>query len=546
MKHHTLTLPLWFVHLFILLLLGGSLLLVGLGNRPLGGSEGRWGEISREMLLTGNWVVPKINGIPYRDKPAGSYWFIVLASLPAHCVTETTTRLPSALAILLSAFFLYGITRHFWDGKTALLASLIFLTTYPVIFWGRKANGDTLTLAGTLICVWIFLRNQGETKGYRWLYPFFIVAGLTSLMKGLLGFALPSLGVFPYLLVKDRSRVFKKKFLFHSSCALIVAGVIFFIPFFLDILKTHTESSLYLVYRENILRFFHPFDHKAPFFYYFYYIFITVAPWSLFIPFLIVTMVKRRHSLDEGTRFFGIWFAALFTFFTLAGSKRGYYLMPAIPPFAALLAHAFDQMGTSLPPLNLRNFLIRGPAGILIFCGLLAMAFPFSPLAHQIPPSYLKITQKSAPWAGGILFASGVVTELLMGKGRLIHGIFTLGTGVYILYGLLFWSVFPTCARIDSPVPFCKKVNTLTKGGEVGIYRLADRSILYFYLKDKYLPHFATPATARAFLGKNPRSYLIVRGREGLTSLGLRHLKVCATGKIGKNERYFLTCLQGK
>ena len=203
-------------HILIILILGGSLLLLKLGDRPLAESEGRWGEISREMLLTHNWIVPKINGTLYRDKPVGSYWLITFLSLPKNHVTETTSKLPSALSVLLSALMLYWITRAFWEREAAFMASMIFITAYPIILWGRRANADTLTIAGALVCLWFFVKNRNQaSREIWWLYPFFIIAGVTSLMKGLLGFVLPSLGVFLYLLIKKREAFLNKRFLTH-------------------------------------------------------------------------------------------------------------------------------------------------------------------------------------------------------------------------------------------------------------------------------------------------------------------------------------------
>ena len=531
------------LHLFIIFCLGSSLLFIRLGTRPLGGSEGRWGEISREMIATHNWITPKINGIPYRDKPVASYWLIVLASLPTHRVTEATTRLPSALAIVLCSLFLYSIARHFWDGKTAFFASLIFLTTYPVVFWGRTANADTLTLLGTLVCVWIFLRSSHTERNMGWLYPFFIVAGITSLMKGLLGFVLPSLCVFPYLFWKDRSALFSKRFWLHFICSAAIGGCLFIIPPFLDYISTHTASSFYLIFKENIVRFFHPFDHKAPFYYYFYYIFIILAPWSLLFPLLLTVLKRYRKGLvDEGWLFFTLWFLLLFAFFSLSGSKRGYYLLPVIPAFSALLARAL-QFLNHLETLERReSLLIRLPIFLALIVGLLLVLIPLTPFPNHLPDV---IRRELLPYAwpmGGISLLGSFVALYLIKRERILNGIGVLGIGISILYMLIFWYAAPTLADEQSVVPFCQEVTHIvrTSHSQVAIYGLADSSILYFYLASTPLPHLITPSAVHAFLVKNPHAFLIVRGENTLSSLGIPHLKIIATGGRTKKKLYLL------
>ena len=74
-----------------------SLFLSGLSLRSLWGSEGRWAVVAREMMQTGNYFLPTINGQVYFDKPLLSYWAIIPFSWFTG-VTETSARLPGALA----------------------------------------------------------------------------------------------------------------------------------------------------------------------------------------------------------------------------------------------------------------------------------------------------------------------------------------------------------------------------------------------------------------------------------------------------------------
>jgi len=526
----------------LILCLGGLLLFARLGNRPLGGSEGRWGEAAREMMQTGDLIVPRINGIPYRDKPPASYWLIVLASLSSGRVSETTTRLPSAAATLLSILLIYLIAGSYWDRKAALLAALIFMTTYPLLRWSRTANADTLTLAGMLASVYFFVMHRKHVEKGSWLYPFFIIAGLTSLMKGLLGFVLPSLGVFPYLLVKNRYVVFRKKFLLHFLLSGVFGGVLFLIPFFLDFKTTHSGMSLYLVFKENILRFFRPFDHTDSFFYYFYYIFITLSPWTVLIPVFFTALKKKDFVREEGTFFFALWFVCLFAFFTLSGSKRGYYLLPVVAPFSALLGFALVRSALSEKYSKIKTafWLIPGIAAAL--SGILLLLLPFTALPEKFTHLASVLQPLSYPLAGG-LFLAGASTFVIL-KRRFLRAFCLFFAGAYLSLSIYFWFMTPAAASLKPFVPFCKKVNTLTKTANLAVYGAADRSILYFYLDKVPVPYFSNPEKARNFLETHPRAFLLVKGQNNLNKLALGQTKVTVSETEKNPDGYFLITRQ--
>jgi len=526
----------------LILCLGSLLLFARLGNRPLGGSEGRWGEAAREMMQTGDLIVPRINGIPYRDKPPASYWLIALASLPSGRVSETTTRLPSAAATLLSILLIYLIVGSFWDRKAALLAALIFMTTYPLLRWSRTANADTLTLAGMLASLYFFVIHRHHPEKGTWLYPFFIIAGLTSLMKGLLGFVLPSLGVFPYLLIRNRGVVFRKKFLLHFLLSGVLGGVLFLIPFLLDFEATHSGMSLYLVFKENILRFFRPFDHTDSFFYYFYYIFITLSPWVVLGPVLFAALKKKDFVSEEGLFFFTLWFVCLFTFFTLSGSKRGYYLLPVVAPFSALLGFALVRSSLFERHSRMETAFWLVPGISAALSGILLLLLPLSALPERFPRFASVLQPFLYPLAGGLFLAG--VSGLMTLKRKFIKGFWLLFAGIYFSLGVYFLFMTPAVASLKPFVPFCKKVNSLAKNANLAVYGTADRSILYFYLDKVPVPYFLNPEKAGKFLETHPRAFLIVKGQDSLNRLGAGRTRIAASEVKGNPDSYLLITRQ--
>ncbi|MBW1660029.1 MAG: glycosyltransferase family 39 protein [Deltaproteobacteria bacterium] len=530
------------IHIVILLILGGSLLFINLGNRPLGGSEGRWGEIAKEMLTTGDWIVPKINAFPYRDKPVGSYWLILLASLPGHQVTEWTTRLPSAAATLLSILLLYLIARAFWEPKAALFSALIFMTIFPLLRWGRTANADTLTIAGTLASLFFFVKSRHQPERGTWLYPFFIIAGLTSLMKGLLGFVLPSLAVFPYLFIKDRRIFLKKRFILHSFCGVVTGVALFLVPFILDYQLTHSDMSLYLLFKENIIRFFHPFDHKEPFYFYFYYVFITLSPWTLLLPFLIWTLKKNGIRNDEGVTFFSLWFVVIFVFFTLSGSKRGYYILPIAAPFSAILGFTIAQTLSlkSHPKTEVLLWLLPGCvsllSGIVLLFLLLLQPKLFITYAPAWTFPYLYLLSVCLFIAGASIIATL--------KQKFTRAFIFFFSGFFLLLGTIFVLLSPASGKRNTLIPFCKKVNLLTKNSRIGVFHSADQSNLYFYLNEHPpLACLYEPRLAKEFLSFHRNSYLIVKGKDDLARLELSRYKIVFKEENKDSKAFYLITL---
>ena len=105
-----------------------------LGRNALWASEDRWAEITREMMMTGDYLHPAINWRVYFDKPQLSYWFIVPW---AHLfgLTEFSVRIPSALAALAGLFGAIRLAERFFGRESALLGGWMLLSCYGFLFW---------------------------------------------------------------------------------------------------------------------------------------------------------------------------------------------------------------------------------------------------------------------------------------------------------------------------------------------------------------------------------------------------------------------------
>lgn len=321
------------------------LLFGGLGGKALYVAEGRWAEIVREMFIKHDFFHPTVNWEPYFDKPLLTYWLIALASFITGGLNEWALRLPSAIAGALSLWATVDLGKRLWSKEVGLTAGWILLTTYGMVFWSRTGVSDTENLASIILAVaWYWSRrdNVEKMKGmdaFSLSIVFYLICFIGAHTKGLTSIVIPAIAIAPDVLRQGRWKVLLTP---GHILALMIGLAIYLSPFVYAAItaENYSENGLVLVFQENIQRFFKPFDHKEPFYVYFYYLPLLFMPWT---PLLIAALAKTTASwrrLDEKTTWLLTVFFLIFLFFTASGSRRSYYILP-IFPFSALLVAVF-------------------------------------------------------------------------------------------------------------------------------------------------------------------------------------------------------------
>ena len=313
-----------------LIVFASSLLFLLLGSRELWTHEARWGLICQEMLKTGDYLHPYLHGEPYYDKPLPSYWIMILTAKLFGILNEWTLRLPGALLGFFSILALYGLGKKLFNPETGLLAAWILATTPLYVSWARIASADIMNAAGILITLyWYF--SKREDNGLFSYTVFFLLMSLTSLTKGLTGVVIPCLFIFPDLIRENR---WKKHLNLKILLATLPAILVYISPFILSQLlggSSYNENGLVQVFRENVQRFFNPFDHKGNPLTYFQYLPLYFFPWIIpFLPAVYFTC-KNWKNLSVNSRWTALAFGLVFLFLSVSGSRRSYYLLPLIP-----------------------------------------------------------------------------------------------------------------------------------------------------------------------------------------------------------------------
>ncbi len=311
------------------------LLITMLGARELWTQEHRWADIVYGMFYRHDFLHPYLGENDYYDKPLLSYWLIAAISIVTGHLSTWAMRLPSALAGVLAIWSIYRIGTCLKDQRLGLLAGWLLLTTFYFIFWAKTSSADMLNLAGSLFAVCWYFEKKSQPKFSNYAI-FFLILAMTSLCKGLVGAVVPLLVIIPDLLMQGE---WKKHLRFSLLLAIIPAAIIYVFPFWASSYfssDSYGQNGLYLVYKENILRYFQPFDHKGSVYTYFIYLPIYLLPWAFFFVPALFSIKSRWREMPASSKWMMWAFLLLFIFFTASGSRRSYYVLPILP-FAILL-----------------------------------------------------------------------------------------------------------------------------------------------------------------------------------------------------------------
>lgn len=352
-----------------LLLATAVLLLTLLGSREIWTQEHRWADIVTGMFYRHDFLHPFLGENDYYDKPLLSYWLIAGLSYITGHVSTWTLRLPTAFSGILAIWSIYRIGTNIKDRQLGLLSGWMLLTTFYFVFWAKTSSADMLNLAGTLFAVsWYY--DKRENPGFVNYAVFFLILAVTALCKGLVGAVVPLIVIFPDLVMEGQ---WKKHLRFSFLFAMLPAAIVYVLPFVASTYydgNNYAESGLYLVYRENILRYFQPFDHKGPFYTYFIYLPLYMMPWAFFFIPTLVSLKSRWKNLPKQSKVISWAVLLLFMFFTLSGSRRNYYILP-VAPFAILMTA--DWILASADSFTKRN--IWAGRVVVVFFLLLFLSF---------------------------------------------------------------------------------------------------------------------------------------------------------------------------
>jgi len=311
----------------LLLILALFIWLIRLGDLPIRDwDEGYYATVASNMFESGDWLYLKYHNQPFLLKPPLIIWLINL-SYHLGGINEFTTRLPCALLTAVGIPLLYLVGRNIFHTQLpAILSSLVYLTSLPILRHGRLAMIDGMVNTFLILCILSLLKSKKQPL---WILGFGIGLGMIALSKGILAIALGGvLGV--YMLLSDYSKLFKSNLFWIG---LLIGFSPVFIWYYFQI-NFYGEKFIEVhFFQQNFDRLSTAVEgNKGEVWYYILELAKYSFPWLIFFPGgLIVAWKKRQKNLIKliATGFF------LFLFIiTIMGTKLPWYIMPVYPFFA--------------------------------------------------------------------------------------------------------------------------------------------------------------------------------------------------------------------
>jgi len=336
----------------LILLLTVAMFFLLLGSRSLNEpDEGRYSDVAREMLASGDWLVPHFWFMPHLDKPPMTYWCEAI-SLKLFGQNEWAVRLPLALAGLSGLLATFLLARSMIGSRAGWISILLLQTSFLYFAMARFLTTDLYLTQFIAWAFYLFWESWLEVRApapravrfLSWHLAGWVAVALAFMTKGPIALAIPLAGLFA--LAVFRRREFAAERLFFMGIVLGLALMVaLVVPWFLAVFHREPDAANYMLIDQA---FGHLFgvtinNRRGSPFYFFGILAVGLLPWSI----LLGWLWRREHwrRLNEISQdawvLLNVWAFFTFTIFSLSHAKLPAYILPIFPALAILLAWRF-------------------------------------------------------------------------------------------------------------------------------------------------------------------------------------------------------------
>ncbi|MCH8618593.1 glycosyltransferase family 39 protein [Undibacterium sp. TS12] len=375
--------------------------------------EGRYAEMAREMLASGDWITLRLNGIKYFEKPPLQNWMNAL-TFAIFGLGDWQARLWTGMNGLLGVAAVAYTGNKIFSRRVGIVAALVLGSSFWWAGMGHVNSLDmglsgmmTLALCGLLVAQMAAADSATERNA---MLVCWAGMALATMSKGLIGFVLPGAVLVIYTAVNRDLGLWKR---LH-----MVKGLLLFFaitaPWFILIAIKNPEHPHFFFIHEHWDRFTSDVHKRG-------------GPWHYFIPLMIVGITPWIGVMLQGLwsglrdkaegfqpkKLLLIWAVFLFVFFSISGSKLPGYILPIFPAVALLIACHLEQT-------NNRSIKIAGILFVIVgLAGAIGVAFYLNKL-DGVDSIDRNLAFNYAPWLAGVIILAiggGLLTWLLARKG---------------------------------------------------------------------------------------------------------------------------------
>jgi 4-amino-4-deoxy-L-arabinose transferase-like glycosyltransferase len=384
--------------------------LVTIQLRPmLDPDEGRYAEIPREMVASGHWVTPRLDGLKYFEKPALQYW-ATAAIYSVVGLSNWSSRLWTVVLGFACLPLIYAWVARLYDARAGM-AAVVVLALSP--YFGIIGHLDLLDAGFTFwMCATVFAFTRAQLappqsgQERNWMLLCWAVAALAVLSKGIVVFVLAGGTLIVYSLLERDVRPWRRM---HWAL-----GVPLFLalaaPWFFVVSLRNPDFARYFFIHEHFQRFLTTEARRVePWWYFLVLLALGAFPWLVPLG-RAATAAWRDSGLQSGfkpLKFLLIFSGLTLVFFSISDSKLATYILPIFPPLAAITGIA-----VAASPGFLKRATAAG-AGLALFvaAGLLVYsqhrngAIPPQAVHWAVAVTVAVVLALAASWTGRAMAA---------------------------------------------------------------------------------------------------------------------------------------------
>lgn len=333
-----------------------------MGNRPFASpDEGRYVEIPREMVVTGDYVTPRLDGMKYFEKPPLFYW-MQAASIKIAGINETSMRFWVVFFAILGCLSVFFVGTKCYSRNIGVMSAGILATSLIYYCHSRLIILDLVLSVFLCGSLWAFFlafvkENQSKIPKKYLITTMYALSAFACLTKGLIGAILPGFVVFLWMLFTNNWKKLKE--------ILYIPGILVFLAIFLPwhilVAKKNHDFLYYYFYVEHFLRYTTNFHHRyQPPWFFIQIIVAGMIPWTGFSLVSLKNLLKKSICKNSESIFLSCWIFGIFGFFSFSSSKLIPYILPIVPPMALVTAVFLDKC-------NKKEFFIGATINIVLF-----------------------------------------------------------------------------------------------------------------------------------------------------------------------------------
>ncbi|HKQ28715.1 MAG TPA: glycosyltransferase family 39 protein, partial [Burkholderiales bacterium] len=386
--------------------------------------EARYAEISREMMQTGDWVTPRLNGFKYFEKPPLQYWATATA-FRLFGTSDWSARLWTGLMALAGVAIAFAAGKRLFGAPAGTVAAALLAASPLYLLYGEFTTLDMGVSVFLAAAIFTFAIAQHRAERHRrgWMLAGWALCALAVLSKGLIGIVLPAATVALYVLVRREWKLLGRLELVRGGALFLAIAA----PWFVAVSLANTEFAHFFFVQEHWLRYTTAMHQRShPVWYFVPVLAIGIAPW-LFAAFAALRSALRPAPREDFSSplFLAIWCTVVFVFFSASGSKLPGYILPLVPALAVLTAGALARSATTA--------LMRAQSVLLVVLGLAIAAGTF--YLARLDSSRIEFADAYSPilvTVGLVMAAASGVAANRASRGRLLQCVGALALGTYV------------------------------------------------------------------------------------------------------------------